>query len=224
MKPNTEIKAEVLRERSNCGVAEYEVVLNRATAANDGKHPTSKQIIAALDEWRSQFGATTSPIGGTYATEETWKKIHADSERAAREELLSSSAELRTLTTLEQEAIELQRRAREQEAKLNNWFTEWTGLPARAASFREQLGAVAQQRETLGDALDAEFAEAYAALVRGNVQFTAKVNQLAATIVTRQLRLTILKGIEDEANAEIQKLDARNKELSKLLGRPKLEL
>jgi len=69
MKPNSEIKAEVLRERTNCAVAEYEVVLNRTTAANGGKHPTSKQIIAALDEWRSHFGArlrcSASPLSAT---------------------------------------------------------------------------------------------------------------------------------------------------------------
>jgi hypothetical protein len=91
------------------------------------------------------------------------------------------SSELRTLTTLEKEAIELQRRAKEQEAKVNNWFTEWTGLPARAAAHREQLYGVEQQREALGDALDAQFEEAYTQLVKGNAQYAMKVDLLAAT-------------------------------------------
>jgi hypothetical protein len=219
MQYNKELKSEVLRERSSIGDGEYEVAYNRALETSKGKQPLVRQIVDEIDAWRNQFSN-----GATHATEEASKKIHADSERAAREELLSSSAELRTLTTLEKEAIELQRRAKEQEAKLNNWFTEWTGLPARAAAHREQLYAVEQQREALGDALDAEFAEAYTHLVKGSVQCAMKVDLLAAAIATRELRLMILDDIETDVNSEIQKVDARNKELSKLLGRPKLEL
>jgi hypothetical protein len=225
MKINNELKNEVLRERTNCGMAEYEVVLNRATTANDGKTPTSPQIIEALDEWRKQFSlGTVSGAAGTYATEETWKRIYAESEKAAREELLSSSEELRTLTALEKEAVELQRKARAQEEKLNAWFNEYSNLPNKALSANDRLARVSEERKALGGPLDAEFNEAYTALACGNLQFTAKVAQLTSTIATRELRLQILKRIEAEANAELAKLEVRNKELAKLLGRPRHKL
>jgi len=224
MKPNAEIKAEVLRERSNCGVAEYEVCLTRATEANDGKQPTSKQIIEALDAWRTQHGASVSPFGSSYATEETWKKVAADSEKAARELLLESSAELQSLTAIEKQMFELQRQAKAQSDKLTAWFSEYSALPAKAAAANEQLGRIATERTALGDALDADFIDAYTALIRGDVQYTAKVAQLSATIVTRDIRLQVLDSLEVDAENALAKLEVRNKELAKLLGRPKLDL
>ena len=224
MKHNEEIKAEVLRERSNCAVAEYEVCLARATEANNGKQPTSRQIVEALDDWRSRFGATVSPLGASYATEEAWRKVAADSEKAAREELLASSAELQSLNTLEKQALELQRQAKAQADKLAALFAEYSALPAKAASANEQLWKVTMEREALGEPLNAKFNEAYTALVGGNLQFTAVTAQIAATIATRELRLQILDGIEVDAENELARLEVRNRELAKLLGRAKLEL
>jgi hypothetical protein len=224
MKPNAEIKAEVLRERSNCGVAEYEVCLTRATEANDGKQPTSKQIIEALDAWRTQHGATASPFGASYATEETWRKVVADSEKAAREELLASSAELQSLNALERQALELQRQAKAHADKLAALFNEYSSLPNKAASANERIWKVAVEREALGEPLETKFNEAYTKLVGGDLQFTAITAQYAATIATRELRLQILDGIEVDAENELAKLEVRNRELAKLLGRPKLEL
>jgi hypothetical protein len=38
------------------------------------------------------------------------------------------------------------------------------------------------------------------------------------------MRFAVLEDIEAEASAEIAKLEIRNRELAKVLGRPKLEL
>ena len=66
------------------------------------------------------------------------KEVYQESEKKAREQLLSSSAELSTLTDLERKAAEFQRRAKEQEAKLNAIFSDWSGIPARAAAYRNR--------------------------------------------------------------------------------------
>src|SRR5262249_4146412 len=194
MEYNEEIKKVVIRERPTVGDGEYEVCYNRVLEANNGKQPTSKQIIEALDDWRKPFTK-----GVSYASKEAWDAMYAQSERAARELLLQSSAEMKTLTALEKQAIELQRKAKEQEAKLNTWYAEFNGLPAKAAAYHTRLSVVTAQRNELDSAyLDVDFTAAYTALVGGNLAYTAKVDQLAARIATRDLRLSILKEIEAE--------------------------
>ena len=212
------------RDRASALLAEFEVALNRAMEANDGNQPTARQIIEALDAWRTQHGASVSPFGSSFATEEAWKKIAEDSEKAARELLLESSAELQSLTAIEKQLFDLQRQAKAQEAKLSAWYSEYSALPGKAASVNEQLGRIAAERTALGDALDGEFIDAYKALIADDVQYTAKVAQLSATIVTRDIRLSILDTLEADAKSELAKLDVRDKQLAKLLGRPRHEL
>jgi hypothetical protein len=224
MKLNTEIKAEVLRARTNCGLAEYEVCLTRAAEANGGEQPTSKQIIEALDAWRTQHGASVSPFGSSFATEEAWRKIAEDSEKAARELLLESSAELQSLTAIEKQLFDLQRQAKAQEDRLNAWFSEYSSLPAKAANANDRIWKATAEREALGEPLEAKFNEAYTKLVEGDLQYTNITAQYAATIATREFRLRILDAMKVDAENELAKLEVRNRELAKLLGRPKLDL
>jgi hypothetical protein len=79
-----ELQREERHERSNCGSAEMEVAFARASEANNGETPTSKQVVEALDEWRKQFSKDSS-IGSSLRTREAWEAIYAESERAARE-------------------------------------------------------------------------------------------------------------------------------------------
>jgi hypothetical protein len=134
------------------------------------------------------------------------------------------SAELQTLTSLEKEAVEIQRKAKIQEQKLNKLFSEWSGLPARAEAYRARIAEVAAQRKALGPELDLEFEVCYEQLVSGNLAFTAKTDALNARIATRDLRLKLLKGFESDAIAQLEKLDVRNCELSKVLACPKHRL
>jgi hypothetical protein len=152
------------------------------------------------------------------------KEVYQESEKKAREQLLSSSAELSTLTDLERKAAEFQRRAKEQEAKLNAIFSDWSGIPARAAAYRNRLDAIAAHRASLSPELQLQFEQALEGLISGDTRYVAVCDMLASRFYSRDLRLRLLDGFQNEAEQELQKLERRNADLSKTLGRPKHKL
>jgi hypothetical protein len=145
MEYSEEIKKELLRERSSCGNAEFEIAYGRALEANNGKRPTSKQIVDALDAWRAPFANETG-IASVLKSKEQWQEIYNASEKAARAELLQSSDELRTLNEPEARALEAQRQAAAQEQKLQGFWAEFQGLPSKANAYNERLSAIDAQR------------------------------------------------------------------------------
>jgi hypothetical protein len=66
---------------------------------------------------------------------------------------------LKTLNDLEARALELQRQAAAQEARLQGFWYEFQGLPSKAQSYTDRLSAVEQQRNELA-ILDLAFEEA----------------------------------------------------------------
>ena len=138
--------------------------------------------------------------------------------------MLESSKDLAELNALEAQQREIQRKAKAQAAKLEAAFAEWSGLPAKTITYRNRLAAVEAERTYLTVTLDIDFEASYLKVLSGDQQHAVGTDLLAARIATRDMRLAILKGVEAEANADLAKLDKKNVELSKTLGRPRHKL
>jgi len=72
--------------------------------------------------------------------------------------------------------------------------------------------------------LDAQFESNYRGYIEGAHHDVVSLDVLAARILSRDMRLSIISNIETETSAELQRLDKRNAELSKILGRPRHNL
>jgi hypothetical protein len=210
---------------NSVGAAEFELAYQKAIEYTTTAYALSKAIDKEIGKFRDTLlGSGT--IGTIAMSADAWNQHYQAADRKAREVLMSSSAEIRTLDELEAQALEAQRKANQKRAELEALYSEFVSLPARAANLTEKLENIQAIRTTLNlEALKAQFSELYRLpAIDGARQYTADVESVAAIISTVDLRLAVLADSETKLATEFEKLEARNKVLAKLLGRPKNQL
>jgi len=183
---------------------------------------TENAIAEAIEAHRGPFaeGRTVGVSGAVGATKEEWQAIARDSDKAAKAELLKSSAELNELQRLEKIAEEARKAAEAKERELNALWSEYSATPDRISAAQRELESI---RSAIADLelakLNQEFRRHFRAVIDGGITDPFAQVQMAAVIVTADLRREVLNEKAGGLEAQLVTLRRRNKELSKKLGR-----
>jgi hypothetical protein len=115
-----------------------------ALAFNKAPEKTEAAISEQIELHRRPHaeGRVSSIGSAVFASTDTWKAIAADSEKAARSELLASSPEMAQLTELEAKALAATQAAAAKNAEVTRFFNEWQSLPAKIEAQKERLNVV----------------------------------------------------------------------------------
>jgi hypothetical protein len=234
-----ELKRELSIQFGTLGDGEFELAVQTATETSKNIDEFRRNLIAAIESHRQ---SVTGPNRGLASfeirTEQAWKELYQRFEEQARRELLSSSAEIKTLNKLQADALKAQQAAQAKEAEINRLFSEFSQLPDRAKQLTDRLASLTAAREQLAEErLTATFIDSYrdalsCAPTIGNVtqlrQMYAAAEQqaqaYAALVATRIMRLGIIDEAEADLNAQLAKLRDANQRLAKQLGRPRHQL
>jgi predicted nucleic acid-binding Zn-ribbon protein len=218
LKRNTmdEIRKEVANQINYLGDSEYQLGCQRAETK------TVASIVSAIEEHRKQFegGRVASLMSAIFSSDDNWKKIAGEAEKAARELLLGSSEELIELNELERRATEARRLADEKNRALEAAFNEWSALPERVEKIRRKLADINRELETLTpEVVERRFKEEYVKVTRGAMRDELGLSLIAGIAATRQWRTDVLNRAAEDLTKELAGLRKRSKELSKRLGR-----
>src|SRR5215471_6190168 len=125
---DTEIRREVALQINYLGDSEYALAYGRAETKDVAT------IVEAIQQHRKTFeeGRVASIGSAAFASQEQWKALAAESERAARDILLGSSSELAELDRLEKAALETKRLADAKNRELELAWSEFSRIPERA--------------------------------------------------------------------------------------------
>jgi hypothetical protein len=216
------IFGDVSRQRPNLGPSEFGRAFNVAMLAYDGNNVAlTREILKEVDAFRARHtpGYTTLS-GGVYGTSDFWAKVHATSEAEAKRELLSGSAELAELDSLESAATKAKAKADAKTAELNAAFAEWNALPDRAARLQHQLTNCGLERTVLDEASLVERIKSNYRewLQTGNQGRKVDADYWSAVLASRTLKVQVIDELETQLRSELKTLDKRNVELSKVLN------
>src|SRR6516162_1788316 len=192
--------------------AEYQVGYLNA------EEKTENSIVEVIEQHRKPFteGRTVGVSGAIGATKEQWQVIARDSDKAAKAELLKSSAELVELNRLEKIADEARKAAEAKERELNALWSEYSSLPDRISAAQRELESIRSSIADLDPAkLNEAFKRHFRAVIDGAITDPFAQVQMAAVIVTADLRREVLNEKAGELEAQLVALRKRNKELSK---------
>ena len=133
------IKHEVDNQISYLGQSEFLLAVNRVEDASD-----VKTIVEFITEHRRQFeaGRVTSNGCASFATKETYQAIAAESDAAAKRELLKSSALLFAVDALTRKAEEARKAAEAKERELNLLWQEYSALPNKISTAQRELDSI----------------------------------------------------------------------------------
>jgi hypothetical protein len=203
------------------GDSEYALALSRV------KTPDAAAIVEAIQQHRKQFedGKITSIGSATFAPAEQWKALAAESERAARNELLESSSELTEVNELERKAEEARQAADKANRELESAFGEFSRIPERADAIKLELDGIAKLLSELEiEKIEADFKQHYKAMLNGWTVDPFTQTTLAGLLVTCELRKECLNENAEALNKDLGELKARSKLLAKQLGQPKHQI
>jgi hypothetical protein len=159
-------------------------------------------------------------MSAVFASDANWKSIAAESEKAARDILLADSSLLQEADELTRRATEAKSLADAKNRELQSLWSDFQSLPGKADAINAKLADLQAERATLDlDKLNTAFAEHYRALLSGRTQDRMVLDFCAATIASRDLRLSIIAELEGGLTKELSELKARSKALAKKLGR-----
>jgi DNA repair exonuclease SbcCD ATPase subunit len=205
---NIEILNEVARNIPELSTQEFELGSPRAS------EQSVAAISAEIEDFRKQFTGNRN-----YMSQDEWKRCRAEAKAAATKELLSQSVDMRELTDLQKRAEEMRKEAEAKEAALNAAWIEFISIPERAERINEKLNSIANELASLDiTKIEADFRHLYRATLNGAVADPFPQMQLAALLVTRELRKEVLNELAEALNGELADLKARSKVLAKKLG------
>ena len=213
---NNELKRTVALRVPYMTDAEYQLGYLNTT------EKTENAIVEAIEVYRKPFaeGRTVGVSGAVGATKEQWQAIARDSDKAAKAELLKSSAELVELNRLEKIADEARKAAEAKERELNALWSEYSSLPDRISATQAELDSIRSSISDLDPAkLNEAFKRHFRAVIDGGITDLFAQVQMAAVIVTTDLRREVFNEKAGELEAQLIALRKRNKDLSKKLGR-----
>jgi len=114
------------------------------------------------------------------------------------------------LDGLRQQAQELNAKVQARENELAQARKGFDRLPELAEKLHRQLGACNCERQRL-DATLAEFAQYYRMhVLEGGNRLPIYIGVLSAQLLSREMRLEVIAGIEREAKAELSDLEKDN--------------
>ena len=216
MEDNNELKRTVALRVLYMTEAEYQLgCLNAAER-------TENAIVEAIEAHRKPFaqGRTVGVSGAVGATKEQWQAISRDADKAAKAELLKNSGELTELERLEKIAEEARKAAEAKELELNALWSEYSAIPDHISAAQRELESIRSSIADLNSAkLNEEFKRHFRAIIDGGIADPFAQMQMAAVIVTADLRREVLNEKAGELETQLVSLRKRNKELSKKLGR-----
>jgi hypothetical protein len=123
------------------GKNEYQRAVRIAVEDYDGDNQkVTKAILSQIELHRKRFSN-----GSTMETTEFWKKVAADADRSAQEELLAGSPQLAELNKLESEADAAKSKAERKAKELDGLWSEFQSLPGKAERARAKLSTNRQR-------------------------------------------------------------------------------
>jgi chromosome segregation ATPase len=198
------------------GEAEFALALLRAAERNENA------IVEWLENWRKPFaeGRTVGLNGSVGATKEQWQAISRDSNKAAQNELLQDSPELKALKALEETARKAREVAEAKDRELTALWSELNGLPAHIEKATNELESISKSLAEL-DANKArdEYKRLFRAIIDGANADRFAVAFAATDLVTVELRREVLSEKSAELEERLAGLRKRQTALNrKLLG------
>jgi hypothetical protein len=212
---NEELWREVSLQINYLGDSEYALAFSRAETKD------TASIIEQIQKHRDGFeqGKTCGIGSATFASVEQWKALAAESERAARNELLKNSSELAELDRLEKAALEAQEAADAKSRELQANWEQYNAIPDRIEALNVRLAQIASDLRSLETEKIAEdFKSHYRATLNGAIAQASWLDGIAALLVTAGLRKEVLGQLAGELERERAALTARRKVLAKRLG------
>jgi hypothetical protein len=210
-----EIRKEVENQINYLGDSEYQLGCQRSEIK------TVASIVAAIEQHRKQFegGRVASLMSAIFASDENWKKVAAESEKAARDILLAESSLLQEADELTRRATEAKQLAERKNRELQSLWNDFQSIPGKADAINAKLASLKVERDSLGiDKLNAAFADHYRALLAETTQDRMALDLRSGVIATRELRFQIIVELEGELQAELRQLQEKNKRLAKTLN------
>jgi hypothetical protein len=211
---NQAIKNEVYNRVNRLGDNEWLLAYNKST------NKTATEIAELCEEFRKPFtdGRVASVGSAVFASPEAWQQIAAQSEAAAKRELLSGSSELAELDRLQKAATEATKAAEAKQAALSQAWREYNSIPDRVEAISTRLAEISAMIESLDMAkLEAEYKDAYRAVLNGALADRFALIFAASEITTAALKREVLNELSADLNKELTELKTRSKQIAKKL-------
>jgi hypothetical protein len=212
---NHELKKELNLKFNYLG--DSEILLGYSKAATKDVNT----IAELIDAHRKRFeqGRIANIGSAVFATAEVWQAIAAESDRAARSELLASSPELAQLSDLEAKALAAKQAAEAKERELQALWSEFQALPVKADAINLRLAQISNDLRSLDvEKLAEDWKATYRSILGGGRIFPETLTELAMTMYTADLRREVLTKLADALEVELAELRKRNRQLCKQLG------
>ncbi len=197
------------------GENEFDLALSRLEADTRNIGRTLNEIVAAF---RSE-----TLKGPNLRHEAEWKQAYKHSDELALRELLRSSSTLANLDAKQAAARAAQAEADEISVELNKTWLEWNAIPGQAEKLGARLARIAGERALLkGADYDVAIKALYLHKIdpQAGVMMSGGLTEVLAEKQLREIKLTILNELEVKLTGELKELRAKDKQLSKSLGKP----